>query len=95
MNRIKSFSTTNPTGHAPGMEPLRLDVLEAAVNNSTDLPAPTPKSTPLVSKNLRLPADLVEYVDYIFTKEQRIKKQDAYTQALEAYFRPKMQADSE
>lgn len=90
MNRLKSFSATNPTGEAPGMEPLRLDVLKAAVNNTADLSAPTPKAVPLVSKNLRLPADLVEYVDYIFTKEQRLKKQDAYTQAMEAYFRPKM-----
>lgn len=77
------------------MELVRLDVLKAAVNNTSDLSAPTPKSVPLVSKNLRLPADLVEYVDYIFTKERRLKKQDAYTQALEAYFRPKMQADGQ
>jgi hypothetical protein len=95
MNRLKSFSTTNPTGHAPGMEPVRLDVLKAAVHNNTDPSTPTSKAIPLVSKNLRLPADLVEYVDYIFTKEQRLKKQDAYTQALEAYFRPKMQADGQ
>lgn len=90
MNRLKTFSTTNPTGDAPGMEPVRMDVLKAAVNNSPELPAAAPKTAPLVSKNLRLPADLVEYVDYIFTKEHRLKKQDAYTQALEAYFRPKM-----
>lgn len=95
MNRLKSFSTANPTGETPGMEPVRLDVLKAAVNNTADLPAPAPKAVPLVSKNLRLPADLVDYVDYIFTKEQRLKKQDAYTQALEAYFRPKMQADGQ
>lgn len=74
------------------MEPVRLDVLKAAVNNRAELPTPAVKAMPLVSKNLRLPADLVEYVDYIFTKEQRLKKQDAYTQALEAYFRPKMAA---
>lgn len=95
MNRLKSFSTTNPTGETPGMEPVRLDVLKAAVNNIAELSTSTPKAVPLVSKNLRLPADLVDYVDYIFTKEQRLKKQDAYTQALEAYFRPKMQTSDQ
>jgi hypothetical protein len=95
MNRLKSFSTTNPTGETPGMEPVRLDVLKAAVNNTAELSTSTPKAVPLVSKNLRLPADLVDYVDYIFTKEQRLKKQDAYTQALEAYFRPKMQTSDQ
>jgi len=91
MNRLKSFSVTNPTGDTPGMEPVRLDVLKAAVNNTPEQATPTAKA-PLISKNLRLPADLVEYIDFVFTKDNRMKKQDAYTQALEAYFRPKMQA---
>jgi len=95
MSRLKTFSTSNPTGESPGMEPVRLDVLKAAVNNTVELSAPAAKAVPLVSKNLRLPADLVDYVDYIFTKEQRLKKQDAYTQALEAYFRPKMQTSGQ
>jgi hypothetical protein len=36
----------------------------------------------------------VDYIDFVFTKDNRMKKQDAYTQALEAYFRPKMQTNS-
>lgn len=92
MNRLTSFSPANPTGDTPGMESVRLDVLKAAVNNTATNPVPAVSEVPLVSKNVRLPADLVEYIDYVFTKENRMKKQDAYTQALEAYFRPKMQA---
>ena len=84
-----------PNGRDTGHGAWRLDVLKAAVNNSADPSTPTSRAAPLVSKNLRLPADLVEYVDYIFTKEQRLKKQDAYTQALEAFFRPKMDASSQ
>lgn len=92
MNRLKTFSPTNPTGETPGMEPVRLDVLKAAVKNTPDVPASTKKPAPLVSKNLRLPADLVDYIDFVFTKDNRMKKQDAYAEALEAYFRPKMHA---
>lgn len=78
------------------MEPVRLDLLKAAVNNEPVAVAaasnavPVTPTTVLVAKNLRLPADLVEFIDYVFTKEQRMRKQDAYTQALEAYFRPLM-----
>lgn len=95
MNRLKSFSPVNPTGDAPGMEPVRLDVLKAAVNNMPDVPAQPVKEVPLVSKNLRLPADLVDYIDFVFTKDNRMKKRDAYTMAIEAYFRPKMQANGQ
>lgn len=94
MSRLSTFSPTNPTGNAPGMEPVRLDVLKAAVNNAAEPVAQPAKVVPLVSKNLRLPADLVDFIDFVFTKDNRMKKQDAYTQALEAYFRPKMQATS-
>lgn len=103
MNRIKTFSIANPTGETPGMEPVRLDILKVAVNNAptTELtqpeaapaPHPTPvplPAIPLINKNIRLPADLVEFVDFVYTKDNRLKKQDAYTQALEAYFRPLM-----
>jgi hypothetical protein len=76
------------------MEPVRLDVLKAAVNNTAESPAKPATDGPLISKNLRLPADLVDYIDFVFTKDNRMKKQDAYTQALEAYFRPKMQTNS-
>lgn len=92
MNRLMSFSPNNPTGDTPGMEPVRLDVLKAAVNNTLQQPDAEAKAAPLISKNLRLPADLVDYIDFVFTKDNRMKKQDAYTQALEAYFRPKMKA---
>lgn len=92
MNRLKSFSPTNPTGETPGMEPVRLDVLKAAVKNTPNFPASATKPAPLVSKNLRLPADLVDYIDFVFTKVHRMKKQDAYAEALEVYFRPLMQA---
>lgn len=95
MTRLKNFSPTNPTGDTPGMEPVRLDVLKAAVANQSDTSTATRTAAPLVSKNLRLPADLVDYIDYVFTKDHRMKKQDAYTQALEAYFRPKMQAGNQ
>lgn len=102
MNRMMKFSTANPTGNQPGMEPVRLDVIKAAVNNelpgvphiqpaATVTPAPT-RTPPLVNKNVRLPADLVEFIDYTYTKDQRMKKQDAYTHALETFFRPLMQA---
>lgn len=112
MNRpLMNFSTANPTGDKPGIEPVRLDLLKAAVNNMptpaptpapVDTPVPTPQpvaiapaSTPvaapsLINKNIRLPADLVEFIDYTYTKDKRMKKQDAYTEALEAYFRPLM-----
>ena len=107
MNRpMMKFSTANPTGDAPGMEPVRLDVLKAAVNNEPaapdkgSVPAPlpqpvplaasTPPHVPLINKNIRLPADLVDFIDFTYTKDKRLKKQDAYTQALEAYFRPLM-----
>lgn len=107
MNRpMMKFSTANPTGETPGMEPVRLDVLKAAVNNApappdtgsepaqrsqpAPLAAPTPPPVPLINKNIRLPADLVDFIDYTYTKDKRMKKQDAYTDALEAYFRPLM-----
>lgn len=109
MNRpMMKFSTANPTGEAPGMEPVRLDVLKAAVNNeaptsdtgpmSQSAPQPasvaaaTPPNVPLINKNIRLPADLVDFIDFTYTKDKRMKKQDAYTEALEAYFRPLMTA---
>jgi len=98
MNRpLMTFNTTNPTGETPGMEPVRLDVLKAAVNNTSPAPAaippapiPAPAPTHLVNKNIRLPADLIEFIDFVYTKDKRMKKQDAYTEALEAYFRPLM-----
>lgn len=109
MNRLRSFSTVNPTGDTPGMEPVRLDVLRAAVENVAPtplkevpatppvaiapapvVPAPQPPLPPLINKNIRLPADLVEFIDYEYTKDKRMKKQDAYTEALEAFFRPLM-----
>ena len=98
MSRMKDFSAVNPTGDAPGMEPLvRLDVLRAAVDNTLPAPPqmstnspPTPVSAPLINKNIRLPADLVEFIDFTYTKDKRMKKQDAYTEALEAFFRPLM-----
>jgi hypothetical protein len=93
MSRLTSFSPSNPTGDAPGMEPVRIDVLKAAVNNAPAQPAAPANGVPLVSKNVRLPADLVDYIDFVFTKNNRMRKQDAYTQALEAYFRPKMKAE--
>lgn len=92
MNRLTSFSPSNPTGETPGVEPLRLDVLKAAVNNTAPQPLPPASKPHLISKNVRLPADLVEFVDYVFTKDKRVRKQDAYTMALEAYFRPLMAA---
>lgn len=95
MNRLTSFSPANPTGDTPGMETVRLDVLKAAVSNTATNPVPAGSEAPLVSKNVRLPADLVEYIDFVFTKENRMKKRDAYTLALEAYFRPKMQANGQ
>lgn len=95
MNRLKSFSPANPTGDTPGMESVRLDVIKAAVNNTPDTQAQPVKDVPLVSKNLRLPADLVDYIDFVFTKDNRMKKRDAYTMAIEAYFRPKMQANGQ
>lgn len=104
MNRpLANFSTNNPTGAAPGVESVRLDLLKAAVNNTAptvEKPAPNALPTyiapapvthaPLINKNIRLPADLVEFIDYTYTKDKRMKKQDAYTEALEAYFRPLM-----
>lgn len=106
MSRMKDFTPANPTGATPGMEPVvRLDVLRAGVDNIAPAPAPTaPTSSPLgtsastppalINKNIRLPADLVDFIDYVYTKEQRMRKQDAYTQALEQFFRPLMQAKS-
>lgn len=107
MKQLMRFSTTNPTGDTPGMEPVRLDLLKAVVNNEAPQPVPTPvaalapepvgipiapapSATPLINKNIRLPADLIEFIDYTYTKDRRIKKQDAYTEALEAFFRPLM-----
>lgn len=37
-----------------------------------------PPTPALIAKNLRLPADLVDFIDYTFTKENRMKKQDAH-----------------
>lgn len=109
MNRLANFSTINPTGERTGIEPVRLDVLKAVVNNVADVktapaassdhpqpaliaqPASAP-AVPLISKNIRLPADLVDFIDYIYTKEKRMKKQDAYTYALEQFFRPLMKS---
>ncbi len=99
MNRMKDFNVANPTGESPGMEPVRTDILKAAVENASPPEAspPTPPLPPragapvtLVAKNVRLPADIVDFVDYVFTKDQRMKKQDAYTAAIEAFFRPLM-----
>lgn len=106
MNRpLVNFKTANPTGEAPGIEPVRLELLKAAVNNTPVPPQPTAAPSPvasvavaapalhpipLVNKNIRLPADLVDFIDYTYTKTRRMKKQDAYTEALEAFFRPLM-----
>lgn len=96
MNRMKDFTANNPTGTAPGMEPVNLDMLKAAVANeaspTSTSPAPAAAALALTSKNLRLPADLVDFVDYVYTKDHRMKKQDAYALALDAFFRPLMQA---
>lgn len=102
MSRMTQFSTANPTGTAPGMEPVRLDVLKAAVNNEPAKaaaavimpPAAVPPTSRLINKNIRLPADLVDFIDFTYTKDRRMKKQDAYTEALEAYFRPLMAKSS-
>lgn len=94
--RLKEFSPINPSGDAPGMEPVRLDVLKAAVANASTPPemstiAPqTRPAVPLVAKNLRLPADLVDFIDWTYTKEKRTTQQEAYAEALEAYFRGMM-----
>jgi hypothetical protein len=96
MNRLKDFSVNNPTGDTPGMEPVRTDILKAAVENTApadavqESPASRARPAPLVAKNIRLPADIVDFVDYDYTKTLRIKKQDAYTAAIEAFFRPLM-----
>ena len=99
MSRLKSFSPLNPTGEAPGVESIRMDVLKAAVENrppiEQSVTPPTPSPAPpapvaLINKNIRLPADLVEFIDFVYTKDKRMKKQDAYTEALEAFFRPLM-----
>ncbi|MCB1505004.1 MAG: hypothetical protein KDJ47_08505 [Hyphomicrobiaceae bacterium] len=95
MSRMKGFNANNPTGEMPGIEPVRLDVLRATVDPAPVPKAPAPVAMPqpvqhLVSKHLRLPADIVDYIDYVYTKDNRMKKQDAYTLAIEAYFRPLM-----
>lgn len=112
MKPLMKFSAVNPTGDTPGMEPVRFDVLRAAVENappaapaaktaeqepvfepaSASVHAVMPSGPTLINKNIRLPADLVEFIDYVYTKDKRIKKQDAYTVALEAFFRPLMKA---
>ena len=96
MNRMKDFTARNPTGTAPGMEPVNIQVLKAAVANdgpivAVNAPVTTVSQPVLTPKNLRLPSDLVDYIDYVYTKDRRMKKQDAYTLALEAFFRPLMQ----
>lgn len=100
MTRLKAFSVAHPMPDTPGMEPVRIDLLKAAVNNAEPQPpalesqppqlAPVAPQPVLINKNIRLPADLVDFIDYVYTKERRIKKQDAYTEALEAFFRPLM-----
>lgn len=95
MNRMKDFTAQNPTGTAPGMEAVNIDVLKAAVANdgpvvAISAPVATVSQPSLTPKNLRLPSDLVDYIDYVYTKDRRMKKQDAYTLALEAFFRPLM-----
>ena len=88
------------------MEAIRLEVIQAAVKNeSQSIPAPVaaptePRPAPipgpvhttphLTTKTIRLPADLAEFIDFVYTKERRMRKQDAYTEALEAFFRPLM-----
>lgn len=96
MSRLKDFSATNPTGSAPGMETLNHDVIRAAVENVAPAAvvaqaAPTaPAKTPLVPKTIRLPADLVDFIDYEYRPRHRKSQQEAYTEALEAFFRPMM-----
>ena len=96
MNRMKDFTAHNPTGTSPGIESVNLSVLRAAVANESSQPVTdTPVAVlppQLTAKNLRLPADLVDFIDYVYTKDNRMKKQDAYTQALEQFFRPLMAA---
>lgn len=95
MTRMKSFNADHPAGDTPGMERVQMSVLQAAVANAAPLPAAMSNKTTgndtLVAKSLRLPSDLVEFIDFVFTKERRMKKQDAYAMALEAYFRPLME----
>jgi hypothetical protein len=98
-NRLKTFLAQNPVGDAPGMESVDVKFLEAVVANTAPAeetaspPMPVPVSVPAIrriNKNLRLPADLVDFIDYVYTPMRRMKQQDAYTQALEAFFRPIM-----
>jgi len=98
-NRLKTFSPQNPVGDAPGMESVDVKFLEAVVANTAPAEDAAPPSTPAqasmpavrrINKNLRLPADLVDFIDYVYTPMRRIKQQEAYTQALEAFFRPIM-----
>jgi hypothetical protein len=99
-NRLKTFSPQNPVGDAPGMESVDVKFLEAVVANAApaedavppSMPVPTsPPAVRRINKNLRLPADLVDFLDYVYTPTRRMKQQDAYTQALEEFFRPFME----
>ncbi len=97
MTRLKDFSPANPTGAAPGMEPLNHDVIRAAVENGAPVVAAVapsapsaPAKTQLVPKTIRLPADLVDFIDYEYRPRHRKSQQEAYTEALEAFFRPMM-----
>ena len=100
-NRIKTFSPLNPVGDSPGMESVNVKLLEAVVANTP--PEPSAVTGPIasvaqstkptiqrVNKNIRLPADLVDFIDFEYARLKRIKQQDAYTEALEAFFRPLM-----
>jgi hypothetical protein len=105
-NRLKSFSPLNPVGDAPGMEPVNIKLLEAVVANIAPRPEPMPTPAPAamsttipsqaptiqrINKNIRLPADLVDFIDFEYARANRMKQQDAYTHALEAFFRPLME----
>lgn len=101
-NRMKTFSPLNPVGDTPGMEAVNVKLLEAVVANvppeppsaATPVAATAPTTAPTIqriNKNIRLPADLVDFIDFEYARIKRIKQQDAYTEALEAYFRPLME----
>jgi len=71
----------------PTPEPLPAPAVVAS-----PVPVPTPAPTvQRINKNIRLPADLVDFIDFEYARANRMKQQDAYTHALESFFRPLME----
>ena len=87
--------TSHPTSSAPGVEPINTDILSQGVSNALQAKPLKPRKRPLETKSIRLPRELIDYIDYTYSPKKRMNKSAAYIEALEAFFGPYMRGEKE